>query len=314
MDRSKVKALIVAGNVIGVIAIVSIILLHNYKTQSITVEDDKPKEDKHEEMETTKTIELMWPLRQYQDVSYVESHESKKDLEEKESDEEEGLDEEKELNEEDALAEEEDSEKEENKDENEANSDDTDLDTTTDNDSDGDGLSDEKELAIVTDPGNPDTDSDGLGDGEEMELGTDPNHNDSDRDGLRDGDEVSGGTDPLKDSRSSSSSTSSSDNNTNDKKLDKKKVGKPVSDKVELEPKAKPEPKPKPESKSLLEEVKSTLKNYQVTEHGDEIRISAKDGNGLAYIINRNVNFHAGTEYANEIDDISAKLATIGIY
>ena len=42
-------------------------------------------------------------------------------------------------------------------------------------DGDGDRLSDEVELSLGLDPGNPDTDSDGFFDGDEWDFGTDPN-------------------------------------------------------------------------------------------------------------------------------------------
>ena len=66
-------------------------------------------------------------------------------------------------------------------------------------DTDGDGLSDQEELGIGTDPGNPDTDNDGLTDGEEVKTyKTDPLSPDTDYDGLLDGAEVyQYKTDPL---------------------------------------------------------------------------------------------------------------------
>jgi eukaryotic-like serine/threonine-protein kinase len=58
-------------------------------------------------------------------------------------------------------------------------------------DDDRDGLSNQKELELGTDPGNPDTDKDGLTDGQEVnEYGTDPKKKDTDNDNLSDGDEV----------------------------------------------------------------------------------------------------------------------------
>lgn len=77
-------------------------------------------------------------------------------------------------------------------------------------DSDGDGLTDEEELQLGTDPGNPDTDGDGISDGVEVRLGAlgydplrpdvvpgceDPTL-DSDGDGLTDCEERLLGTDP----------------------------------------------------------------------------------------------------------------------
>jgi hypothetical protein len=87
-------------------------------------------------------------------------------------------------------------------------------------DSDGDGLTNEREMALGTDPFaadtdndglldgeevgtyltnplDPDTDDDGLLDGEEVHTyGTDPLNPDTDGDGLSDGDEIARGTDP----------------------------------------------------------------------------------------------------------------------
>jgi len=58
-------------------------------------------------------------------------------------------------------------------------------------DSDSDGLSDAREEALGTDPGDPDSDDDGLKDGEEVNtLMSDPLDPDSDDDDLIDGDEV----------------------------------------------------------------------------------------------------------------------------
>ena len=54
-------------------------------------------------------------------------------------------------------------------------------------DSDGDGLTDDEELILGTDPGNPDTDDDGLNDGAEVALGSDPLNADTDRDSILDG-------------------------------------------------------------------------------------------------------------------------------
>ncbi|HLR62788.1 MAG TPA: hypothetical protein VK097_10145 [Lentibacillus sp.] len=49
MRKINKKMLIVLGNVIGVIAIISIILLHNYNTQSITIDDSEAKLEDPEE-------------------------------------------------------------------------------------------------------------------------------------------------------------------------------------------------------------------------------------------------------------------------
>jgi hypothetical protein len=58
-------------------------------------------------------------------------------------------------------------------------------------DSDGDGLTDDEEIALGTDPGNPDTDGDGLNDGDEVNThGTDPLDTDTDGDGINDNDEI----------------------------------------------------------------------------------------------------------------------------
>ncbi len=58
-------------------------------------------------------------------------------------------------------------------------------------DDDGDGLSNSRELALGTLPGNADTDGDGLNDGEEVnQYGTSPTQQDSDGDTLSDGAEV----------------------------------------------------------------------------------------------------------------------------
>ncbi|HET6513247.1 MAG TPA: OmpA family protein [Candidatus Kapabacteria bacterium] len=60
-----------------------------------------------------------------------------------------------------------------------------------DRDSDGDGLTNDRELALGTDPNNPDTDNDGLRDGAEVnDHSTNPLNSDSDNDGLKDGAEI----------------------------------------------------------------------------------------------------------------------------
>tara|TARA_R110002072_G_scaffold1409_4_gene11964 strand:- start:9531 stop:10940 length:1410 start_codon:yes stop_codon:yes gene_type:complete len=60
-------------------------------------------------------------------------------------------------------------------------------------DTDGDGLTDDEEVELGTDPGNPDSDNDGLNDGDEVVSGTDPFNGDSDQDGVLDGADI----DPL---------------------------------------------------------------------------------------------------------------------
>jgi hypothetical protein len=65
-------------------------------------------------------------------------------------------------------------------------------------DTDGDGLTDPREAALGTDPGNPDSDSDALLDGAEVARGTNPLLQDTDGDTIKDGDEVNTyGTNPL---------------------------------------------------------------------------------------------------------------------
>lgn len=66
-------------------------------------------------------------------------------------------------------------------------------------DDDGDGLSDEKELALGTDPHRVDTDGDYLSDADEVARGTDPTRADSDGDGLPDYSEIAvHHTDPVR--------------------------------------------------------------------------------------------------------------------
>jgi len=71
---------------------------------------------------------------------------------------------------------------------------------TADIDSDGDGLSDEKEIWVMTDPFNKDTDNDGLTDYEELieKRGGSPVDADTDDDGLSDYDEIMNGTSAQK--------------------------------------------------------------------------------------------------------------------
>lgn len=66
-------------------------------------------------------------------------------------------------------------------------------------DDDGDGLTNNREIALGTDPDNADTDGDGLNDGQEVnQHGTNPNQQDSDGDTLLDGPEVNEhGTSPV---------------------------------------------------------------------------------------------------------------------
>jgi len=65
------------------------------------------------------------------------------------------------------------------------------LDSQPDDDADGDGLTNQRELDLGTQPGNPDTDGDGLPDGQEVDVySSDPFISDSDGDGLNDGEEV----------------------------------------------------------------------------------------------------------------------------
>ncbi|MBN1585353.1 hypothetical protein JW899_03225 [Candidatus Uhrbacteria bacterium] len=66
-------------------------------------------------------------------------------------------------------------------------------------DTDGDGLSDEREIAIGTDPNRPDTDGDGLSDGDEVNTyGTNPLLADTDGDGFDDRSELDSGFDPRR--------------------------------------------------------------------------------------------------------------------
>ena len=65
-------------------------------------------------------------------------------------------------------------------------------------DTDGDGLSNDREVALGTNPSSPDSDGDELLDGDEINRSTDPLNTDTDADGLSDGEEVlRQGTDPL---------------------------------------------------------------------------------------------------------------------
>lgn len=254
MDKQKLKKLIVVGNVIAVIAIISIILLYNYNTQSVTVQDEDSEVDKIEESETDSPDEMSRPPLNLVENDYEEAHESKDEIEEKK-------------------------EKEENE-ENETG--DKGDETETSEDSDGDGLTDEEEAEIATDARNVDTDSDGLNDGEEVERGTDPNHNDTDRDGIRDGDEVANGTNPLKDesaaSSSDSSSSSSSSNNEKQSKPEKddnkEKVEKPNCGKNQELKNGKCVDK---EPLTYVEKVQNRLPGYKVTD-GNQIVIRNKNG------------------------------------
>lgn len=89
MDKQKLKKLIVVGNVIAVIAIISIILLYNYNTQSVTVQDEDSEVDKIEESETDSPDEMSRPPLNLVENDYEEAHESKDEIEEKKEKEEE---------------------------------------------------------------------------------------------------------------------------------------------------------------------------------------------------------------------------------
>lgn len=64
-------------------------------------------------------------------------------------------------------------------------------------DCDNDGLTNERELALKTNPLDADTDGDSMRDGDEVARGTDPLNKDTDGDGVIDGREVSDNTNPL---------------------------------------------------------------------------------------------------------------------
>jgi len=65
-------------------------------------------------------------------------------------------------------------------------------------DTDGDGITDDKEVALGSDPRNPDTDGDGLKDGDEVKIyKSNPLKKDTDNGSVDDGVEVARGADPL---------------------------------------------------------------------------------------------------------------------
>lgn len=285
MEKPKAKALIVMANVIGVIAIISIILLYNNKTDPVSIKDDETKVSDTEEIEdvdSEQTIETQY-------IKNKESHESEEDIKKKESD-----DDSDSKKKEDKA---EDTPEDEKKIKDVKKSDDTE--SVAKVDSDGDGLTDKKELdKYGTNPNSADTDSDGLDDGKEIKLGTNPNHNDTDRDGIKDGDEVANGTNPLKAASKSSSSYDSKDNNKKtESKQDKeeKEEQKCGSGQIKVDGKCE-DKKPL----SYDEKVQNRLPGYKVS-GGNPIVIINKDGK-VAEVINKKIIFRTdNTDIYNEI-------------
>lgn|SRR5699024_2924996 len=75
MRRRNWKALIIAGNVIGVIAIILIIILHNYNTQSVAVEKKESRIDNPHENKITYLHKKEEPLIRIQESDVEESQE-----------------------------------------------------------------------------------------------------------------------------------------------------------------------------------------------------------------------------------------------